>query len=98
MGNQRPTPGVDEIIVSPPWGQRYCARLDHTVTSTPARLVVTFGAPGVVGRAVLFPGCPGRSYPLCTQCFDDTRHLARTVWAGLTLRDHQVTPGPRAAG
>jgi hypothetical protein len=85
VGSRRPTPGTDEIIVSPPWGQRRCTRVEHNLAGVPAQVIVTFGPLGDAGRAVLFPYCSRRSFALCAECWQATRDLAGTVWAGLTL-------------
>ena len=87
MGDLRPSPGPDEVIVSPPWGQRHCARLEHFRAQRRAHAVITFGPLGPAGQAILFPGCSGRSYPVCAACLAATRQLAATRWAGLTLRE-----------
>jgi hypothetical protein len=83
----RRRPATDTIVVSAPLAWRRCARLDHSIAGRPAHVVVTFGPLGSHGRATIFAACSGRSYPLCRECWHDTRQLAHRL--ALPLTDHR---------
>jgi hypothetical protein len=87
VGASRPRPATDAIAVSAPLAWRRCARLEHGIAGRPAHVVVTFGPLGSHGRASIFAACSGRSYPLCRECWDDTRQLAHRL--ALPLTDHR---------
>jgi hypothetical protein len=90
-GLARPRPGTDQIAIAPPYGWRRCARLDHTMTATPAQVVACFGPLGDHGLAVWFTGCSGRAYPLCAACWQHTSALAAA--SGLTVTTAAGLPG-----
>lgn len=70
-------PGPGEVTVATPMGRPLCTTLDHRRAHTRATVVVLFGPPAIHGRPAVFPGCWGRSHPLCTRCWQDTRHLVQ---------------------
>jgi hypothetical protein len=76
------------ITVSAPTGWRRCARLEHSIAGRTARVVITFGLLGTHVRTTIFAACSGRSYPLCRECWDDTRQLARHL--ALDITDHRL--------
>jgi hypothetical protein len=84
---RRPRPATDAIAVSAPLAWRRCARLEHAIAGRAAHVLVTFGPLGSYGRTILFAACSGRSYPLCRDCWDDTRQLAHRL--DLPLTDHR---------
>jgi hypothetical protein len=78
-------PGPGEITVAAPLGRPLCTTLAHRQAHTRAAVVALFGPPA--GQAALFPGCWGRSYPLCRECWHDTRRLALLHHPGLVIHD-----------
>jgi hypothetical protein len=87
MAEPRPAPGPGEITVAAPLGRPLCTALDHRQARRTAQVVVTFGAPASHNRHALFAACWGRSYPLCAQCWHDTRHTAQAHQPGLVIHD-----------
>jgi hypothetical protein len=71
-----------------PRGYRRCAYLDHSITGTPAHVVVRFGPLSPHGRTVLFAGCARRSYPLCADCWEATRQLAHNLHISLIIPEN----------
>lgn len=78
-------PGPGEITVATPLGRPLCTTLEHRQAHRPAEVVVLFGP--LAGRAAPFPGCWGRSYPLCARCWHDTRQLARRHHPAVIIHD-----------
>jgi hypothetical protein len=78
-------PGPGEITVATPLGRPLCTTLEHRRALWRADVVVLFGP--LASWAALFPGCWGRSYPLCAQCWQDTRRLAVQHHPAVVIHD-----------
>ena len=90
-------PGRDEITVTAPQGRHLCNSRTCRKAGKPADLIATFGAladPGALrhSRDTLWPDCWGKSYPLCTTCWDRTREAATARRPGLIIRDTTTSP------
>jgi hypothetical protein len=73
--------------VSRPLGRPLCNSLEHRRGHVRADVVVAFGRLGSHGRDAVFVGCWGRSYPMCSQCWDDTRRVAQRHRPALVIHD-----------
>lgn len=92
MTDRRPDPGRDEIILSASVGGQLCHDREHSSRGTPADVIVTFGRladPGGYPHSpgVLWPGCWGRSFAMCSACWQRTRRLASAARPDLRVRD-----------
>ena len=92
MAEDAPAPGPDEILLTAPGDRVLCQDREHRRQGRPAEVVVTFGrlaGPGASrrGRGALWPECWGRSFAMCTGCWERTRRLAAAARPGLAVRD-----------
>ena len=88
MADQAPAPGHDEIVVAAPAGDRLCNTLQHARQGCLAEVIVTFGELGTRWRRdALWQDSWGRSYPMCAECWDTTRRIARQARPGLVVTD-----------
>jgi hypothetical protein len=84
---QPPAPGHDEIIVTAPPARTVCHGREHARLGVLAEVVVTFGELGTAawGKDALWPGCWGRSYPMCPECWQTTRQVAQARRPALVI-------------
>jgi hypothetical protein len=81
-------PGADEIVLSAPDGRQVCHALGHSRLDVLAEVVVTFGELGARWqRDALWQGSWGRSFAMCSECFDTTRQVASSARPGLVVTD-----------
>jgi hypothetical protein len=82
-----PAPGRDQIAVTSPAARTLCHSREHARLGVLAAVVVTFGQLGTTtwGKDALWPGCWGRSYPMCGECWDTTRQVAQRARPGLVI-------------
>ena len=85
-------PGHDQITLTVPQGRCLCNDRQHRNLGTLADVIVTFGQLGVPGtpRDAFWPECWGRSYPMCSPCWETTRQTAAKARPHLTITD--LTP------
>ena len=89
--------GSDEVITAAPDG-RLCNSLGCALAGTGADVVVTFGTFGSHwDRNPTWPECWGRSYPMCTPCWERTRTILRGARPDLTVRQAPATGTPPSA-
>jgi len=82
--------GPDEITLSAPGDGELCHSLAHARAGRRADVIVTFGELGTrYERDALWLDSWGRSYPMCSPCWDATRQVAIGARPGL------VVTGPR---
>ncbi len=88
-------PGLDQITLTAPQGQHLCHDRQHRALGRLAEVIVTFGELGTpdLPREALWPGCWGRSYPMCGPCWDTTRQVAQKARPHLVIRG-SVEPRP----
>jgi len=93
MADQHPTPGLDEITVATaPRRCLYNSR-EHARLGCLADVVVTFGRLGIHRyHDALWPECWGRSYALCTECWDTVRQIAAGRRPGLVITEATSPP------
>jgi hypothetical protein len=83
-----PQPGTDEIILTGPEPGTVCHSLGHARIGCLAEVVVTFGQMGTRwARDALWTDSWGRSYPMCSECWDGTRAVAQGARPGLVVTD-----------
>jgi hypothetical protein len=88
-------PGFDEITLTTPGGRHLCNTLSHRKTGRLADAMVTFGQLGTRWhRDALWQDSWRRTYPMCGQCWDDTRQVAQAHRPGLVIHDHRAAPSP----
>ncbi|HCU95663.1 MAG TPA: hypothetical protein DHU96_24290 [Actinobacteria bacterium] len=82
-------PGHDEITLTAPQGRCLCNDRQHRTLGTLAEVIVTFGQLGVPGtpRDAFWPECWGRSYPMCSTCWETTRQIAAKARPHLVIKD-----------
>jgi hypothetical protein len=95
-----PEPGYDEIILTAPAGGQLCNSRACASAGRVAEVVVTYGVladrGGWVGeRRAMWPESWGRSVPMCTGCWEQTRPLVVESRPGLVIRD--LVGAPAAA-
>jgi hypothetical protein len=90
-----PAPGHDQIIVTGPAARAVCHSREHARLGVLAGVVVTIGALGTAAwdKDAVWPDTWGHSYPMCHECWDHTRHVAKRHRPGLVITDTQP-PGP----
>ncbi len=81
--------GPDEIILSPASPGDLCSSLEHRRARRLAQVIVTLGQMGTADqhRAALWLEAWGRSYTLCSPCWDATRQVAQARRPGLVITD-----------
>jgi hypothetical protein len=86
---QHPQPGPDEIILSAPAPGELCSSLEHRRAGRPAQVAVTLGPMGNPDqyREALWLEAWGRSYPMCSPCWEATRQVAASRRPGLVITD-----------
>jgi hypothetical protein len=88
MGNRPPVPGHDQIVLSTPPGRCLCNSAEHRRLGCLADVIVTFGQLGTAwAKDALWFFNWGKSFPLCTQCWDNIRHIAQDHRPGLVITD-----------
>jgi len=92
-----PEPGHDEIILTAPAGGQLCNSRACASAGRVAELVVTYGVLADRGgwagdRRELWPDAWGRSVPMCTGCWEQTRALVIECRPGLVIRDLAGAP------
>jgi hypothetical protein len=93
VANQRPAPGLDEIVVTAPPGRCLCNSRDHARLGCLAEVIATFGELGTRwDRDALWQDSWGRSYPLCGECWDTIRQIAQSRRPSLVIT--QATSAP----
>ena len=86
MADRPPAPGLDEIAVAAPPGRCLCNTRDHARLGCLADVIVTFGQLGPQWQpGALWQDCWGRSYPLCSECWDAVREVAQSRRPGLVI-------------
>jgi hypothetical protein len=81
-----PSPGHDEIALTPPAGQQLCSSREHTRLGRPAEVVAVFGELGIRWHSdALWQDLWGRSFPLCGVCWQITLQLAESRRPGLVV-------------
>jgi len=89
---QEPRPGANEIVLSAADDKQLCNTLQHTKLGCLAEVVATFGELGVKWqRNALWQDSWGRSYPLCSECWDTMRQIAQSRRPGLVITDTRDT-------
>jgi hypothetical protein len=84
--NQPPAPGHDEIIVTAPDGRQVCNSRGHARVGVLAEVVVTFGDLGTRWQPnAVFQDCWGRSYAMCSECWDAARQVAQAHRPALVI-------------
>ncbi len=81
-------------------GRYLCNTRAHATPGCLADVIVTFGELGTKWhRDALWQDSWGRSYPMCMQCWEDTRQTAINHRPALMIRDTTQPPaGPPAHG
>jgi hypothetical protein len=92
-----PEPGYDEIIVTAPAGGQLCNSRACASAERLAEVVVTYGVladpgAGAGDRPALWPESWGRSVPMCTGCWEQTRPFVIERRPGLVIRDFVGAP------
>jgi len=84
-------PGRDEITLAIPSGRHLCSDRAHRDLGRLADVIVTFGQLGVPGtpRQAYWPECWGRSYPMCSGCWEATRQIVVKARPHLVIRGTQ---------
>ena len=96
MGDRRPAPGLDEIVVTAPPGRCLCNSREHARLGCLAEVVVTFGQLGTRWhRDALWQDSWGRSYPMCRECWDTIRQIAASRRPALVITE-AAAPPPRS--
>jgi hypothetical protein len=86
VADQRPAPGLDEMVVAVPPGRCLCNSREHARLGCLAEVIVTFGELGTRWHpAALWPDTWGRSYSLCAECWDTIRQIAASRRPGLVI-------------
>ncbi len=107
MADRAAAPGFDQIAVAEPPGRCPCNSREHAKLGCLAEVIVTFGRLGVRwARDALWQDCWGRSYPMCSQCWQTTREIAEERRPGLVVIEAAAPParspapvsGPRGRG
>ena len=82
-------PGPNEITLAIPGGRHLCSDRAHRNAGRLADVIVSFGRLGTPGppRVAFWPGCWGRSYPMCSACWEATRQIALKARPHLVIRD-----------
>ena len=90
---QPPRPGPDEIVLSTPVDGELCSSLQHHRAERTAEVVVTLGQMGTPDqyRAALWMETWGKSYPMCSPCWQATRQVAQARRPGLIISDATCT-------
>jgi hypothetical protein len=95
VADQRPAPGLDEIVVAVPPGRCLCNSREHARLGCLADVIVTFGELGTRWeRDALWQDCWRRSYPLCSECWDAVRQIAASRRPGLVITETTGAPLP----
>jgi hypothetical protein len=83
-------PANDEIILTVPEGRHLCNDRQHRSLGRLAEVIVTFGQLGIPGtpREAFWPECWGRSYPMCSPCWEATRQIVQKARPHLVIRDN----------
>jgi len=93
MGDQHPAPGLDEIVVASRLGRNLCNSREHAQLGCLADVIVTFGRLGIRWHPeALWPECWGRSYALCTECWDAVRRIAQGRRPALVITETASLP------
>jgi len=88
-----PAPGLDEITVATAPVRCLCNSREHARLGCLADVVVTFGRLGIHRyHDALWPECWGRSYALCTECWDTVRQIAQGRRPGLVITEATSPP------
>lgn len=88
MTDQPPAPGYDEITVTAPASRTLCHSREHARLGVQAAAVVTFGDLGNRWQpGAVWQDCWGRSFAMCGECWDTTRHIAQARRPGLVIID-----------
>jgi hypothetical protein len=83
---QPPAPGQDEIIVAAPDGRQVCHSRGHARLGVLADVIVTFGELGTRWQPdAVFQDCWGRTYPMCTECWQAVREVAQARRPALAI-------------
>ena len=90
-------PGRDEITLSTPRAQHLCNNRAHRQAGRLAALIVTFGiladpSSDAFSPDALWIECWGHAYPLCAECWDNTRRIATSRRPALVIRDLTSRP------
>jgi hypothetical protein len=81
-------PGYDEITVTPPPGRCLCSSAEHRRLGVLAEVVITFGELGIAWQQDnLWQMNWGKSFALCTGCWDSIRRVAEERRPGLTITE-----------
>jgi hypothetical protein len=94
MTEQQTAPGPDEIAVAAPQGRPLCHSLTCRNQGRLAEVIVTFGQLGTSWRDALWLDSWGRSYPMCGECWDNTRQVALARRPALVICDHRQSAPP----
>jgi hypothetical protein len=74
-------------------GRCLCNSREHAQLGCLANVIVTFGRPGIRFHPdALWPECWGRSYPLCTECWDTARQIAHRRRPALVITEATSVP------
>jgi hypothetical protein len=80
------------VVASPP-GRCLCNSREHARLGCLANVIVTFGQLGTRWQPdALWPECWGRSYALCTECWDTVRQIAASRRPGLDITEATSPP------
>lgn len=86
--SQPAQPGHDEITVTAPADHTLCHSLQHARAGCLADVVVTFLELGTRWqRDALWQDSWGRSFAMCSECWDTTRQVAENARPGLVVTD-----------
>jgi hypothetical protein len=93
VAERPPAPGLDEIMVATLPDRCLCNSREHAQLGCLADVVVTFGRLGTRFHPdALWPECWGRSYALCTECWDTVRQIAHHRRPALTTTEATSVP------
>ena len=86
IDGQPPAPGHDEIIVAASDGRTVCHARGHARLVVLAEVVVAFGDLGTRWQPdAVFQDCWGRSYPMCSECWQAAREVAQARRPALVI-------------
>ena len=82
-------PGIDAITLTIPPGRHLCSDRHHRNLGRLADVIVAFGQLGDprIPRECLWRECWGRSYPMCSACWETTRQIAQKARPHVVVRD-----------
>lgn len=94
MTDSPPAAGHDEIIVTAPRERTVCHAREHARLGVLAEVVVTFGELGTAAwdKDAVWPGCWGRSYAMCGECWQAARQVAQARRPALVITGTTTAP------